>query len=130
MQTNNIFISEQLKPDLIHNNFSKYKYIYENRLLKPEIKTGPNLVNHAPIKKFQKSYYKNRNLASNQKISNHDQNFNNINNIHPDLENNPIQILKDFNYQNHHKYHEIDMTTKKIIIKFIIIKIKMVVKLI
>ena len=98
--------------------------------LKPEIKTGPNLVNHAPIKKFQKSYYKNRNLASNQKISNHDQNFNNINNIHPDLENNPIQILKDFNYQNHHKYHEIDMTTKKIIIKFIIIKIKMVVKLI
>ena len=113
MRTNNDFINNQLRSELINNNFPKYKNIYENRLLKPEIKTGQNLVNPAPIKKFQKSYYKNRNLASNQKLSNHNQNFNEINNIHHGEGNNPIQILKEFNYQNHHKYHEIDMTTKK-----------------
>jgi len=110
MRTNNIFINEQLRSEILHNNLSIYKNILEKRLLKPEIKIVQNFTNQAPIKKFQKSYYKNRNLVSNQKLVNHNQNYNNI---HNEIESNPIQILKDINYQKNLKYHEIDMTTKK-----------------
>ena len=70
MWTNKISINDQLGLGLNNNNLSKYKNIYESRLLKPEIKTRQNLVNQAPIRRFQKSYYKNRSLASNQKILN------------------------------------------------------------
>lgn len=106
MTTKKNIINDQLRSGLNVNNLSKYINIYESTVLKP----SKILANQAPIRRFQKSYYKNGNLSSKQKILNQNQKYIKSNYIHNGAENNPIQIL---NQKNHHKYHEIDMTTKK-----------------
>ena len=113
MRTNKIIINNQSRLGPNNNNLSKYKNIYESRLLKPEIKIGQNLGNQEPIRRSQKPYYKKGSLASNQNILNQNQNCINNNYNHHGGENDIIQILKGVNYKKNHIYHEIDMTTKK-----------------
>ena len=110
MWTNNIIVNDQSRLGLNNNNLSKYKNIAVSRLPKPDVKIGQNLSNQAPIKRFQKSYYKNGNFGSNQKILEQKQNCNDIFN---EIKNIPFQILKNFNNQKNLKYHEIIMNTKK-----------------
>ena len=109
--TNNIVNNNQSRFGLNNNNLPKYKSIVESRLLKPETRTLQSMTNQVQIKRFQKSYYNNENLSSNQKILNQNQIYNNNNNQHR-AKNYPIRILKDFNYNNNLQYHENDMTTK------------------
>lgn len=114
MWTNTIVNNAQSRFGLNSSNPSKYKSIAERK--KPETRTEQNLTNQQPTKRFQKSYYNNKNLAPNEKILNQNHIcYNNINNnyIQHGANNIPFRILKDFNYNNNHQYHEIDMTTKK-----------------
>ena len=98
----------------LNANYNPYnKNIILNLSTKPEVKKEQNLNSQAPIKRFQKSYIKNSNLASDNIKKKESQNSHNMNYFHAEEKNNLYQFLKNNNFQNNIKYHEIDMTTKK-----------------